>query len=94
MTGNVVEHGFEKDRKTHEVDVRVLLKEDGVLLRMKDDCIPFDPRERYEMTRNKDPYANIGIRLVLGIAEEMNYQNMLGLNILTIRTAKGPNAGN
>ena len=94
MAGNVVEHGFEKDRKAHEVDVRVLLKEDGVLLRMKDDCIPFDPRERYEMTRNKDPYANIGIRLVLGIAEEMNYQNMLGLNILTIRTAKGPNAGN
>ena len=32
-----------------------------------------------------DPFKNIGIRLVYGLADEVEYQNMLGLNVLTIQ---------
>lgn len=82
--GNVVEHGFNKDKWSHSVNVRVVVDEEDVLLRIKDDCIPFDPKERAEMTSGEDPFRNIGIKLVLGIADKVIYQQMLGLNVLSI----------
>ena len=85
MAGNVVSHGFGKDRKKHSVDIRVVHKEKDVILRIKDDCIPFDPKERMEMVSDEDPFRNIGIRMVYDSAAEVNYQNILGLNVLLIR---------
>ncbi len=82
---NIVQHGFTKDRKSHIIEMRVLIKSGVVTLRVKDDCIPFDPRERYEMTSGADPAANVGIRLIYNLADEVVYQNLLGLNVLTIR---------
>ena len=32
-----------------------------------------------------DRISNIGIRLVNGISKDVQYQNLLGLNVLTIR---------
>jgi anti-sigma regulatory factor (Ser/Thr protein kinase) len=85
MAGNVVDHGFRKDKKKHTVDVRVVYKDDSVLLRIKDDCIPFDPAERQKITYPDDPAKNIGIRMVYRMADDIQYQNMLGLNVLTIK---------
>lgn len=85
MAGNIVRHGFRKDKKRHSIEVRVVLTQSTVILRIKDDCRPFNPRERYEMTTSSaDPFANVGIRLVYQIADEVEYQNILGLNVLTI----------
>lgn len=87
MGGNIVQHGFQADRKTHSIEVRIMLRGSVVFLTIKDDCIPFNPKEWYEITRSDsdDPLANIGIRMVLGLAEEVEYQNLLGLNVLKIR---------
>ena len=85
MTANVVEHGFTKDRKKHSADVRVVHKDDTVILRIKDDCVPFDPAERQSIVTPEDPTKNIGIRMVYAMAEDIKYQNILGLNVLTIR---------
>jgi anti-sigma regulatory factor (Ser/Thr protein kinase) len=85
MAGNVVSHGFRKDNKTHSVDIRVVYKNNGVVLRIKDDCKPFDPGERKKSTVPSDPVSNIGIRLVFKIAESVEYQSVLGLNVLSIR---------
>ena len=87
MGGNIVQHGFQADRRPHSIEVRVVLRESGVILTIKDDCIPFNPKEWYEITRpdSDDLLANIGIRMVLGLAEEVNYQNLLGLNVLMIQ---------
>ena len=84
MAGNIVRHGFRADRKKHIVEVRVVLREDGVVLRIKDDCIPFNPVEWMEMVAPADPFRNIGIRMVYRLAQEVSYQNMLGLNVLSI----------
>ena len=63
-----------------------MIKDDSVMLRIKDDCIPFNPKEWYDMvSAKKDPTSNIGIRLVYALAQEVNYQNLLGLNVLTIK---------
>ena len=87
MAGNVVEHGFTKDRKSHTADLRVVHKGEDVILRVKDDCVPFDPHERLAMTNPEDPAKNVGIRLVYQMARDVQYQNILGLNVLTIRIA-------
>ena len=85
MAGNIVEHGFGKDGKSHSVDVRVVHKNDDVILRIKDDCAPFDPGERQRIAEGDDVAKNIGIRTVFKIARDVQYQNILGLNVLTIR---------
>lgn len=87
MGGNIVQHGFQADRRTHSIEVRIVLQGGGVILIVKDDCVPFNPKEWYEITRpdSDDLMANIGIRMVLGLAEEVEYQNLLGLNVLKVR---------
>ena len=85
MAGNVVSHGFREDRKKHSVDIRIVYKKSGLLLRIRDDCKPFDPSERKKLTDPSDPVSNIGIRLVFKIAESVEYQSVLGLNVLSVR---------
>ena len=85
MAGNIVSHGFTKDKKRHSVDVRVVHKDDDVILRIKDDCVPFDPGERQTIAAGDDITKNIGIRMVFKMAQDVQYQNILGLNVLTVR---------
>ena len=84
MAGNVIDHGFHKDSKPHSVDVRVAHKDGGMILRIKDDCIPFNPKERLALVSEDDPMKNLGIRMVYSFATDISYQNILGLNVLTI----------
>lgn len=85
MAGNIVEHGFKKDNKRHSVDIRIVHKDNKVILRIKDDCVPFDPGERRKLTEGEDITKNIGIRMIFRIAADINYRNILGMNVLTIR---------
>lgn len=84
MAGNIVEHGFEEDGTKHTVAVRVVYKPESLLLRIKDDCVPFNPEEHKEMLSADDLCSNIGIRMVYKIADNIDYQYILGLNVLTI----------
>ncbi len=85
MAGNIIDHGYTKDKKRHSIDARVVKKDDDVILRIKDDCVPFDPGERQKLTRGDDVMKNVGIRMVYKMASDIKYQNILGLNVLTIR---------
>ncbi|MBQ6588863.1 MAG: ATP-binding protein [Butyrivibrio sp.] len=84
MARNVIEYGFTSDNKKHYLETRVVSKDDCILLRIKDDCIPFDPVSMKEQLRPEDTTKNIGIKMVMKLADETNYQNLLGLNVLTI----------
>lgn len=85
MAGNIVDHGFTKDKKKHRIDVRVAHKEDEVMLRLRDDCIPFDPEARKNIIDSEDPAKNIGIRMIYRILKSVEYQKILGLNVLMMR---------
>ena len=85
MAGNVVDHGFKKDKKSHSVDIRVALKGEDIIMRIKDDCIPFNPKERMELIDPENEQRYLGIQLAYKAAKAINYQNILGLNVLTIR---------
>ena len=85
MAGNIIEHGFPQDGRRHSVDLRIVHKKGDLLIRFKDDCRPFDPQERQIMMSPEDPARNIGLRIVFRIAKEHSYQNLLGLNVLTLK---------
>lgn len=60
-------------------------KEDNVIVTFRDDCISFDPSERVIAYEKTNPVKNLGIRLVSGLAQDFNYQNLLGMNVLTVK---------
>ena len=84
MARNVIEHGFTSDNKKHYLDARIVNKNEKILLRIKDDCPAFDPVSMKEQIKPDDPTRNIGIRMVMRLADEVDYQNLLGLNVLTV----------
>lgn len=84
MSGNVVTHGFSDTGKKHAVDIRVVYKDNELTLRIRDNCKSFDPSE-HAKSKDSEDVGNIGIRLVYSIAKEVSYQNLLGMNMLTIK---------
>jgi anti-sigma regulatory factor (Ser/Thr protein kinase) len=85
MAGNIVDHGFKKDNKENTIDVFACVENDEVFLRLRDNCVPFDPHTKLQMYTGNDPLKNIGIKMVSKIAKEMNYQTTFGMNVLMIR---------
>ena len=85
MAGNVLEYGMGKDNLEHSIDIRVVFENDSLLLRIRDDYEPFDPEARSRIVDKDDPAKNVGIRLIYRIMKDITYQNILGLNVLTIR---------
>lgn len=84
IVSNTIEHGFPKTKKNKKmVDVFVDVDDNQVNIHIKDNAISFDPHTKiYE---SNDPTTNIGIRMVSKISSEMNYQNMFGINVLSIK---------
>lgn len=83
MAGNIVQHGFD-GRKAYNIDVRVVYKQDGLLIRLKDNCRLFNPKEVQDLFDPKDVTHNIGLRIVSKIAQALSYNNCLGINVLNI----------
>ena len=53
MGAMIIRHGFH-DGEMHSIDIRILIRPDKLILRIRDDCRPFDPVECYEMIKDKD----------------------------------------
>ncbi len=83
ITRNILQHGnYHADR--NNIDVRVVCK-DEVTIRIQDDCRKFDPCKRMKMFDPEKPEENIGLRMVAGLAKDMNYYNNAGINSLIIK---------
>lgn len=52
--------------------------------RMLPICLPFDPSKRELLLEPEDKAHNVGIRLVYKISKKVEYQNLLGCNVLTV----------
>ena len=84
MAGNVVKHGFAMGSGKHVLDIRVVHKGETLIMRILDNCEEFNPLDRLEHLNSGEVIDNIGIRLVHRIAANIQYQNLLGMNVLTI----------
>ena len=85
MAGNVVAHGFNKDKKKHSVEVRVVQKDQDLFLRVRDDCVAFNPEDRLNADVSGDPAKNIGIKMVYRLAKSASWQSIFGMNVLTVK---------
>ena len=83
---NIIEHGF-KDKKPHAINIRIVIKEDEIIVRIRDDCNAFNPIERYKMKTKNDnnPTKNIGIRIIMGMCNSVNYICTFNTNNLIMK---------
>ncbi|MGI6264889.1 MAG: MATE family efflux transporter [Acutalibacteraceae bacterium] len=84
MADNIVEHGFTKDKKDHVIELRLMFKENNRVIRIRDNCVRFDPVQYLELHKTDDPAAHVGIRMVMAMVKDATYVNTLGLNNLTL----------
>lgn len=84
MAVNVVQHGFTKDEKPHQLSIRLLSKPESWILRFRDDCRAFDPVS-YVPRQGKDA---LGIRLAIALADESRYTYSLNMNNLAMILGK------
>ena len=84
MTENIVEHGFNKGGRDHKIDVRLVAQGGDCVIRIRDNCVNFDPVKYMELHRDDDPFSHIGIRVVMKTVKDADYVNSLGLNNLRL----------
>ena len=83
---NVVTHGFSADNKQHSIDIKITRHSETVVVSVKDNCKPFNPQECYNACyKQPDQKKNIGIKLIFGICQDIQYKSMFGLNVLMFK---------
>ena len=85
MGGNVLRHGFIKKHKRYYSDIRVVVKGESLIARIRDNCREFDPRKRIDFYDPEQPEKNIGIRMVANTAREIDYYNNASVNTLLMK---------
>lgn len=85
LAGNIIQHGFSKDKKRHSIDVRVVKNGDDYIVRIRDDCLIFDPVEQLELYSDENPTHHIGLRMISAMAKDLQYTCIFKLNNLVIR---------
>ncbi len=86
MIDNIVYYGY-KRQSANYIDVNVKISENELLLRIRDDGLPFDPT-KYECEKDEQ-YVTGGIALIVALADEMNYMRVLNLNNTVIKIKLG-----
>ena len=68
-----------------KVDIFVIIENDELTIRIRDNAIAFNPTTRSIVFNPEDPCKNVGLRLVNKISKEMTYQNIFGFNNMIIK---------
>ena len=84
MMGNIIKHGKPRTRGEACVDYRLYADHGKIGLSLRDYCEAFDPMKYYEIHKEDEPEKNIGIRMVMGLAEDVRYINTFNSNCLLI----------
>ena len=84
IAGNVIEHGFSKKDLSDSVNFKLLIKEDSLILRFRDNGSDFDPTKYLELHQDSDPASHIGLKMIMRMVSDASYVNTLGLNNLTL----------
>ena len=79
------QHGL-SDGRRHNINLRLVSKDDDLYIRMRDDCKPFNVPEYYQFIsglRSKE--EEIGLTIIMKMAEEVKYTVTFGANNLIVR---------
>ena len=84
MAANTVLEGF-RPGKHNSIDMRILKKEDEYIVRIRDDCLIFDPVKQLQLYSDEVPMHHMGLRLAISMAKDVQYTAALKLNNLVVR---------
>ncbi len=84
MADIIMDEGF-GDGVQHYIDIKLFVKEDQLVIRMRDDCKGFDTNRRIQIMNPPDPIEHPGIRILRSISKESKYYSALNVNYLTMR---------
>ena len=89
IVNNIITYGYNKE-KSNYIDINLKIMKDMLLLRVRDDGVPFDPTS-YEHDKNEN-YSLSGIELIKNLTNKMSYARILNLNNTTFEiNIKGEN---
>ena len=77
IVGNIITYGYKHNHKNY-IDVSLKKVNDVLVLRIRDDGLPFDPT-KYEYD-NDENYSTSGIQLISSLTDKMTYMRVLSLN--------------
>ncbi|MEG0911737.1 MAG: hypothetical protein RSF70_09175, partial [Ruthenibacterium sp.] len=77
-----------KNDKDHSLDVRILVKEDYLTLRIRDNNIRFNPFERTPSGNSLENIDLLGMKLVNALASEHEYNYSVNMNNIFIKLPK------
>ena len=85
MAVNTIKFGFGADKKKdHSIEIRYMHKNGKRTLRLRDDCMHFDPVTYTTDKIEESPEKHIGIRMMMNMVKDAKYISTLGLNNLTM----------
>lgn len=79
---------FKYSGEHHEnfrIDFRMFYKNGMLLLRLRDNGRSIFQNDDFELDVKDDPTANIGIKMILKIADQVSYNTTFGFNVITIK---------
>ena len=74
---NIIMYGY-KNKKQNYIDVNLKIIDDNMLLRIRDDGMPFDPT-KYESDDNIE-YSTSGIKMISKLTNKVSYMRVLSMN--------------
>lgn len=77
IVSNIITYGYRHNNKNY-IDVGLKKVNDVLVLRVRDDGLPFDPT-KYEFD-NDENYSTSGIQLISKLTDKMTYMRVLSLN--------------
>lgn len=77
IVANIITYGYRHNHKNY-IDVSLKKTDKALILRIRDDGMPFDPT-KYEFD-NDDNYSTSGIQLISKLTDKMTYMRVLNLN--------------
>ena len=84
MAGNTIQHGI-KEGKKGSIDLRLIYRDGSQVIRFRDNGVPFDPADWLRRNHPEDPVSGAGLRIIVGLAKEVEYLPAMGLNNLMIK---------
>lgn len=78
--GNILRWGEGRDKA---IDVKIIY-DNGWTIRIRDNCKQFDPKHWFELYGKDSGTDALGLKIINGLADKIEYSNIIGLNYLKI----------
>ena len=81
----LAEHGFE-DNKPHNISARLIAKDEDLIIRIRDNCEPFNLTEYYEIVQGEQKQdKEISLTIIMKTAKDVSYTAAFGTNNIIVR---------